>query len=156
MSYINNSVLDAFFFCSLTPYVCNISIFVFFFFHLFTDISKMRKRKILEISVPSDNLVTRFSPTFHPPFPPPVYHPSSLFLSLFLSFSLSLSLSFSLSLSLSFLLSLSLSYKRIKKKRLREYAIQGITGGGLIQNRNFVGFLLVDFVHSLYTHTKVS
>ena len=101
-------------------------------------------------------LKSLLSTLLHPPFPPPVYHPSSLFLSLFLSFSLSLSLSFSLSLSLSFLLSLSLSYKRIKKKRLREYAIQGITGGGLIQNRNFVGFLLVDFVHSLYTHTKVS
>lgn len=55
-------------------------------------------------------------------------------------------------LSLLFITAHSLSFVQAnRKKRLREYAIQGITGVGLFQNRNFVR-LLVDSVHSLCTH----
>ena len=67
----------------------------------------------------------------------------------------SYTLSFSLPLSFFFLLFItahSLSFVQSnRKKRLREYAIQGITGVGLFQNRNFVR-LLLDSVHSFCTH----
>lgn len=81
----------------------------------------MRKRKILEISVPSDNLVTRFSPTFHPPLPSPCL-PSifALSISLSLFFTLTLSLFFALTLSLFFALALSLSRTSESKRNVYE------------------------------------